>query len=100
MTSEEPSILNKLFNSGSYGCILVKVFEHLDGASLEACHLVCKQWRAFLLSYVTSDKVVQRYKQSLMTGVPTTRRIKLEGKFMSMECDNTSILTGCAAHSS
>ena len=92
--SEDLSIMNNLFNDGNYGCILVKVFEYLDGSSLEACHLVNKQWRAFLMSYVTTDKVMNRFKQSLKTGVPTTRRMKLDGKFMSMKCDNTSIIAG------
>ena len=88
------SVLDNLFNDGEYYHILVNIFNYLDGASLEACHLVSKQWRAFLWSYTTSAKVRERLKQSLRTGVATTRRVKLSEKISSFKCDNTSLLVG------
>ena len=88
------SVLDNLFNDGEYYHILVNIFNYLDGASLEACHLVSKQWRAFLWSYTTSAKVRERLKQSLRTGVATTRRVKLSEKISAFKCDNTSLLVG------
>ena len=91
------SVISKLFNNGNYGHILVEIFSYLDGPSLEACHLVSKQWRGFLLNYMCGEHVQKRLKQSFKTGVASTRRIQLSGRFLSMKCDNTSMLVGLEA---
>ena len=42
-------IVQKLFEQGNFELILQKIFLSLDGNSLHACALVCKQWRTFIL---------------------------------------------------
>ena len=46
---DSQTIFDFLFDHGHYEIILQKVFLLLDGPSLEACSLVCKKWRRFIL---------------------------------------------------
>ena len=43
------SIFDSLFNKGDFEIVLERIFLLLDAASLEACGLVCKRWRKFIL---------------------------------------------------
>ena len=43
------SIFDSLLNKGDFEIVLERIFLLLDAASLEACALVCKKWRKFIL---------------------------------------------------
>ena len=43
------SLMNQLFGRGVFDLILEKIFLLLDGPSLGACSLVCKEWQRFIL---------------------------------------------------
>lgn len=91
---EEGHLFHWLFDGGDYELILQRIFLLLDGSSLEACSLVCKQWRRFILRLFQRQKVQNQLKISWSKGVSSSRRIQLGSRFMAMKADATSIAVG------
>lgn len=91
---ESSNIFHWLFDQGDFELILQRIFLLLDGASLEACSLVCKQWRQFILRLFQRQKVQNALRNSWSKGVSSSRRIQLGSRFMAMKADGTSIAVG------
>lgn len=64
-TMTDDGVVPRLFNEGRYEHILWQIFWLLDGASLENCVLVCKQWRDFVKTAV-AEKRTFRYGVNLI----------------------------------
>ena len=77
---ENKNIIASLFDADLWH-ILVRIFRHLDGASLESCNLVCSHWRRLIQDHVITFLAQKRLENSFRSGVATTRRIQLSGKF-------------------
>ena len=90
---EKKSIIAKLFEA-DFWHILVCIFRHLDGTSLESCNLVCWDWRKLIQNHVITSLAQKHLANSFRTGVATTRRIQLSGKFYAMKCDSTCLVVG------
>ena len=90
----EVSIFNQLFDQGDFELILQRIFLLLDGASLESCGLVCKQWRHFILRLFQRQGVLRQIQHSWNKGVASSRRIQLGSRFMSVKVDATTIVAG------
>ena len=91
--NENKNIIASLFDSDLWH-VLVRIFRHLDGASLESCNLVCSQWRRLIQDHVITFLTKKRLENSFRSGVATTRRIQLSGKFYAMKCDATCVVVG------
>ena len=90
---ENKNIIAKLFDADLWH-ILVRIFRHLDGTSLESCNLVCSKWTRLIQDHVITSVAQKRLANSFRSGVASTRRIQLSGKFYAMKCDSTCIVVG------
>jgi len=88
------SLMNQLFGRGVFDLILEKIFLLLDGPSLGACSLVCKEWQRFILKLFKRKAIQKQLQESWANGVPTNRRILLDSKFMAIKVDTTSMVVG------
>ena len=90
---EKKNIITKLFDADLWH-VIACIFRHLDGPSLESCNLVCWDWRKLIQNHVNTPSAQKKLANSFRSGVATTRRIQLSGKFYSMKCDSTCVVVG------
>ena len=90
---ENKNVISRLFDADLWH-VIVCIFRHLDGPSLESCNLVCNDWRSLIQNHVLNSSAKKGLTKSFKCGVATTKRIQLSGKFYAMKSDSTCIVVG------